>query len=258
MRLTTKFSAFFTLSIGLAIFVTLIGSSLSFYHSIQYKVENRVQSVATIIDTHLVTTSFDRLALQLDELMVPMDIVRVQVMLGEETLFRRERLDMYRPSGSTSKYRELTVTSVKYPRMRFLLQYRDPIASNFRSFITTAPLTLSIAFMVLAIFLAVRWLRRQLSGQELLELRAIRILNGERGHQVRGSVYEWPTRTSSALDMLLSEIQFASDQRSRIDTLIRSHAALDTRTGLSNRIFFDNQLATLLEDQEKVGLMASS
>jgi RNase E specificity factor CsrD len=53
--------------------------------------------------------------------------------------------------------------------------------------------------------------------------------------------------------MLLSEIQFASDQRSRMDTLIRSYAAQDNKTGLNNRLFFDNQLATLLEDQEKVG-----
>lgn len=27
----------------------------------------------------------------------------------------------------------------------------------------------------------------------------------------------------------------------------------DVKTGLNNRLFFDNQLATLLEDQEKVG-----
>ncbi|MCS5932473.1 diguanylate cyclase [Klebsiella pneumoniae subsp. pneumoniae] len=70
---------------------------------------------------------------------------------------------------------------------------------------------------------------------------------------MRGSVYEWPASTSSALDMLLSELQFASDQRSRMDTLIRSYAAQDSETGLNNRLFFDNQLATLLEDQEKVG-----
>jgi hypothetical protein len=99
----------------------------------------------------------------------------------------------------------------------------------------------------------VRWIRRQLAGQELLELRTARILNGERGPQVRGSVHEWPANTSSALDMLLSELQFASDQRSRMDTLIRSYVAQDSKTGLSNRLFFDNQLATLLEDQEKVG-----
>ncbi|UJL40390.1 diguanylate cyclase [Salmonella enterica subsp. enterica serovar Kentucky] len=53
---------------------------------------------------------------------------------------------------------------------------------------------------------------------------------------------------------MLSEIQFAHEQRSRLDTLIRSYAAQDTKTGLGNRLFFDNQLATLLEDQEKVGV----
>lgn len=73
------------------------------------------------------------------------------------------------------------------------------------------------------------------------------------GRTVRGTVYEWPARTSSALDMLLTEIQSAREQRSRLDTLIRSYVAQDTKTGLSNRLFFDNQLATLLEDQEKVG-----
>ena len=81
----------------------------------------------------------------------------------------------------------------------------------------------------------------------------MRILNGERGPQVRGSVHEWPVNTSSALDTLLSELQFASDQRSRMDTLIRSYVAQDSKTGLSNRLFFDNQPSTLLDDQEKVG-----
>ena len=60
------------------------------------------------------------------------------------------------------------------------------MASYFRSMMTTAPLTVAVAFIVLLIFLAVRWLRRQLSGQELLENRSVRILNGERGPQVRG------------------------------------------------------------------------
>lgn len=53
---------------------------------------------------------------------------------------------------------------------------------------------------------------------------------------------EWPSRTSSALDVLLSEIQFASDQRSRMDTLIRLTPQQDNKRGLNNRLFFDNQL----------------
>ncbi|MCE9991422.1 RNase E specificity factor CsrD [Enterobacter asburiae] len=253
MRLTTKFSAFITLLTGLTIFVTLIGCSLSFYNAIQDKLVNRVQSVATVIDTRLISTPFSALSGELDELMVPVDIVRVDVLQGKQIVFSHARQGTYRPVGSVNQFRDVSIHSIKHPGMTIKMVYQDPMANYFQSLLTTAPLTLSVAFIVLVIFLAVRWLRRQLSGQELLENRSVRILNGERGQQVRGSVYEWPSRTSSALDMLLSEIQFASDQRSRMDTLIRSYAAQDNKTGLNNRLFFDNQLATLLDDPEKVG-----
>ncbi|UXY11439.1 RNase E specificity factor CsrD [Kosakonia sp. ML.JS2a] len=253
MRLTTKFSAFVTLLTGLAIFVTLIGCSFSFYTAIQNKVANRVQAVAAVVDARLISSSPSALLHQLDELMVPVDIIGIDIRQGEHVILSYTRKSTYRPAGSNYQYRELQIPSVKNPGFVITLAYQDPMANYFRSLLTTAPLTLAIGFMIVIIFLSVRWLRRQLSGQELLETRATRILNGERGPQVRGSIYEWPSRTSSALDVLLTDIQFASDQRSRMDTLIRSYAAQDTRTGLNNRLFFDNQLATLLEDQEKVG-----
>lgn len=253
MRLTTKFSAFITLLTGLTIIVTLIGCSLSFYNAIQDKLVNRVESVASVIDTRLITTPFPALSRELDELMVPVDIVRIEIKQGKQTVFSHTRQGSYRPAGTVDQYRDLTVHSLKHPGMTIHMMYQDPMSNYLRSLMTTAPLTIAVAFIVLLIFLAVRWQRRQLSGQELLETRSVRILNGERGPQVRGSVYEWPSRTSSALDVLLSEIQFASDQRSRMDTLIRSYAAQDNKTGLNNRLFFDNQLATLLDDPEKVG-----
>ncbi|KFC00307.1 putative lipoprotein [Trabulsiella guamensis ATCC 49490] len=253
MRLTTKFSAFVTLLVSLAIFVTLVGCSLSFYNGIQIKLQHRVQAVAIMLDNRLVTTPFDKLSPQLNELLEPVDIVRLDFLVGEKPIFTHIRQVSYRPAGSSYHYRELEVPSLKNPGMTIRVIYLDPMVNYFGALSTTVPLTLAIAFMVLVIFFAVRWLRRQLAGQELLESRSERILKGARGQQAKGSVHEWPARTSSALDMLLSEIQFASDQRSRMDTLIRSYAAQDTRTGLSNRLFFDNQLATLLEDQEKVG-----
>ena len=185
--------------------------------------------------------------------MVPVDIVHIDILQGSNVVLSHARQSSYRPVGTLPQYRELTVQSLKSPGMSIRLVYQDPMANYFRSLMTTAPLTFAVGFMVILIFLAVRWLRRQLSGQELLESRSLRILNGERGAKVRGSVYEWPSRTSSALDVLLSEIQFASKQRSRMDTLIRSYAAQDNKTGLNNRLFFDNQLGTLLEDPEKVG-----
>lgn len=253
MRLTTKFSAFVTLLTGLTIFVTLIGCSLSFYNAIQNKYASRVQAVATAIDTRLVSSDFVTLTPQVNELMMSADIVRADLLQGTRQVYSYSRHSSYRPAGTNTLYRELTVPLMKQPGMSLHLVYQDPMGNYFHSLMTTAPLTLAIGFIILMLFLAVRWLQRQLFGQELLEVRSTRILNGERGPNVRGSVYEWPARTSSALDMLLSEIQNAREQRSRLDTLIRSYAAQDIKTGLGNRLFFDNQLATLLEDQEKVG-----
>ncbi|MBV7405071.1 RNase E specificity factor CsrD [Enterobacter sp. ENT03] len=253
MRLTTKFSAFVTLLTGLAMFITLLGCSFSFYTAIQNKISNRVQSVAAIIDSRLVSTPINVLSKQLNEIMVPVDIARIVIKQGDHTLVNQTVKDVYRPQGSTTQYREITINSLKNPGTTISLVYQDPMVNYFHSLLATAPLTLAIGFMVIIIFLAVRWLRRQLAGQELLENRSLKILNGERGPQVRGSVHEWPSRTSSALDVLLTEIQSAADQRSHMDTLIRSYVAQDTKTGLSNRLFFDNQLATLLDDQENVG-----
>ena len=253
MRLTTKFSAFITLLTGLTILVTLIGCSLSFYNAIQDKLNNRVESVASVIDARLVTSTLPAIEQQLDELMVPVDIVQIDILQGSKVILSHSHQSSYRPAGTLEQYRTVTVESIKSPGITLRLSYQDPMANYFRSLMTTAPLTAAVAFFVILLFLAVRWLRRQLSGQELLENRSLRILNGERGINVRGSVHEWPTRTSSALDVLLSEIQFASEQRSRMDTLIRSYAAQDNKTGLNNRLFFNNQLATLLDDPEKVG-----
>src|SRR5699024_12101951 len=65
--------------------------------------------------------------------------------------------------------------------------------------------------------------------------------------------YAPPPSTSRAPNTRPREIQNARKKHPRLHTLIRSYAAQDVKTGLNNRLFFDNQLATLLEDQEKVG-----
>ena len=181
MRLTTKFSAFVTLLTGLAMFVTLLGSSLSFYNAIQYKVANRVESVAAVVDSRLIFTSLSTLKTQLDELMVPIDIVGIEIRQGKKTVLQHTRKSSYRPAGSNFQYRELQIDSLKNPGMVITMVYQDPMANYFRSLVTTVPLTLAIGFMILIVFLSVRWLRRQLSGQALLELRSTHLLNGERG-----------------------------------------------------------------------------
>ncbi len=129
MRLTTKFSAFITLLTSLTIFVTLIGASLSFYNGIENKVENRVQAVATMLDNRLITTSFDKLEPQLDELMTPIEIVHIDFMLNGKPLYSHSRPDSYRPLGSHEQFREITVPSLKHPGITLHLVYVDPMVN---------------------------------------------------------------------------------------------------------------------------------
>ena len=162
MRLTTKFSAFVTLLTGLTIFVTLIGCSLSFYNAIQYKFTTRVHAVATAIDTHLVSRDVVTLTPQIDELMVSVDIVRIELLQGGNVVYDHSRTSSYRPAGTNNLYREITVPLVKHPGMSLRLVYQDPMGNYFHSLLTTAPLTIAIAFIILMLFLSVRWLQRQL------------------------------------------------------------------------------------------------
>lgn len=97
--------------------------------------------------------------------MVPVDIVQIDIKQGKQTVFSHTRQGSYRPAGTVDQYRDITVRSLKHPGMTIHLMYRDPMSNYLRSLMTTAPLTIAVALIVLLIFLAVRWQRRQLSGQ---------------------------------------------------------------------------------------------
>ncbi|WP_436894058.1 RNase E specificity factor CsrD [Siccibacter turicensis] len=253
MRLTTKLSALVTLLTGLVILITLIGCTVGFYQTVQTRAEQRVKTVAILLDNHLVTHSPERLADRLDELMIPADINSITFQQGDSPLFYYHRSPGLDMDEREDNAHTLSVPLLKVPGMTLKIDWQDPMASYFRSLQTAAPLTFSLLIVFAILFFALRWQQRQFVGQELLDRRAMRIIRGERGVRAQRSAEETPSQAGYAIDLLLAELENAGEQRSRIDTLIRAHAAQDTRTGLNNRLFFDNQLATLLEDHEKVG-----
>ncbi|MBJ3814904.1 RNase E specificity factor CsrD [Shimwellia pseudoproteus] len=254
MRLTTKFSAYLAVLTGLAVIVTLFGASLSFYMSVQTKSGARVQAVATMVDNQLFYQTPEQLGQYSVSLMIPSDITRFELLRGDQVILDKQQIPPYHAAHKASRDKVMTVALIKHPGMSLRLTYHDPAVEHYQSLMTMGPLTIAIGFMVLVVFFSSRWVKRQLRGQEMMELRAERILRGERGKEARGSIMEWPYRTSLALDRLLDELQEAGARRHRVDTLIRSYAAQDDKTGLSNRLFFDNQLATMLDDHEGDGM----
>ncbi|RBP65245.1 diguanylate cyclase/phosphodiesterase [Brenneria salicis ATCC 15712 = DSM 30166] len=150
-------------------------------------------------------------------------------------------------------YCDTQIALMHHPDMAAAVTYLNPVLGMPHFLMSTLSVFLAIGLIVLVLYLSICWLRCQTAGQQELEERARRILNGERESVMHGSVREWPVNASGAIDQLLSDLTAAREERSRVDALIRAFAAQDAQTGLSNRLFFDNQLTTQLEDIEDVG-----
>ncbi|KAA8673031.1 MULTISPECIES: RNase E specificity factor CsrD [Pantoea] len=255
MRLTTKFSAFITLLSLLAMLLMLVGCAFSFIWLSQQRVENRVQTLATEVDKALASQSPQELTHWLTRLMPVINAEQLELHHDDTVLFRLARHENPMLEDEPNRFIQLDVPLVHAPGMALRVVVLDPAKTWFRSF--TGAYTLIILLTVVAIMSALlvmthRWLNRRWQHMERLEARAERILAGERAPR-SDTIAEWPPKASRAIDLLLGDLQEAGEQRLRIDTLIRTFAAQDSRTGLNNRLFFDNQLATLLEDQEDVG-----
>ncbi|KAF0856757.1 RNase E specificity factor CsrD [Pantoea dispersa] len=255
MRLTTKFSAFITLLSLLAMLLMLVGCAFSFIWLSQQRVENRVQTLATEVDKALASQSPQELTQWLTRLMPVINAEQLELHHDDTVLFRLARHENPMLEDEPNRFIQLDMPLVHAPGMALRVVVLDPAKTWFRSF--TGAYTLIILLTVVAIMSALlvmthRWLNRRWQHMERLEARAERILAGERAPR-SDTIAEWPPKASRAIDLLLGDLQEAGEQRLRIDTLIRTFAAQDSRTGLNNRLFFDNQLATLLEDQEDVG-----
>ncbi|MFG6077569.1 RNase E specificity factor CsrD [Erwinia sp. OPT-41] len=256
MRLTTKLSAMITFVSALVMLVMLVGGVMSFYYLSDLRAEHRLQTMADDIDRALDHQSPDQIAPGLSQVMGPLQVVRITFMVNNQPVKTLSRHQDALMEDEPNRYRDSVIPLSKHARYVLHIVWIDSAKTWLMSFIGASILSLlvlAIGILLLILFFSHRWLYRQLEGMERLENRAAKVLRGERETVRPGSVLEWPPKASSALDLLLGDLQEASERRNRVDTLIRAFAAQDPMTGLHNRLFFDNQLATLLEDSETAG-----
>lgn len=255
MRFTTKLSAFMTLLVVLAMCLVLLGSTVSFFYLCQKKMEHRLQSIVTAYDQSLLQQPADKQREWLPLMMQAIGVVELSVKNQTSSLYHLKLPAIYAPWNQESRYRTLALPMLHQPGAIMYFTYIDPLKSYTRSAYAAAMLSLIVVLVVLTLLLSFRWLRAQTAGQEKLERRAKRILNGEREYAIRGEDYEWPSCASRAIDHLLAELVDAREECNRVDTLIRTFAAQDAKTGLNNRQFFDNQLTTQLEEPGAHGVV---
>ncbi|QTF10309.1 RNase E specificity factor CsrD [Brenneria izadpanahii] len=251
MGFTTKFTMRMTLLTVLAMALMLVSSVFSLFYYSQQRATQQLSEMASSIDRALSAQSPENIQYWLPTIMKTAGVVALEIRNADAVLYsvRLSDADRYR----SFLYHETDLPLTHHADIVVVSTFLNPLigAPNFLMF----PLlvALAICLSMLALHLFIRWLHRETAGQKELEARARRILNGEREEVMRGSAREWPMNASGAIDQLLADLLEAREERGRVDTLIRAFAAQDAETGLSNRLFFDNQLATQLEDIENVG-----
>lgn len=256
MRLTTKLSALITFVSALVMLVMLVCGVMSFYYLSDLRAEHRLQTMAEDVDLALEQQTPAQIAEWLPRVMGPLRVTRVTFQEENRPAASVARQQDALLEDEPNRYRKSTIRLKQHPGYTLHIVWIDMAKTWLTSFTGASILTLAlllVGLLTLILSLTHRWLYRQLEGMERLEIRAERILKGERETVKQGAVQEWPPKASSALDLLLGDLLEAGEQRNRVDTLIRAFAAQDPMTGLYNRLFFDNQLATLLENNETTG-----
>ena len=255
MRITTKLFAFITVLVALAMLLMLLGSTYSFFNQSHTHAERQLNALATTIDQLLLTEPRDNVKKWLPVVMRSSGVSEIIVHNDAHQVYQLKLPNTYNVWDTLTNQRYVEATLMHHPGYSLKMVYIDPTASYTRSLETMFPVTISICLMIVVLLFSYRWLREQTLGLEKLEHRARKILAGERENAVRGDVHEFPPNASSAIDRLLSDLADAREERGRVDTLIRAFAAQDSRTGLNNRLFFDNQLTTQLEDEGAHGVV---
>lgn len=257
MRLTTKLSVIITLLCALTMLLMLVGCVASFFYLSNERDEQRVARLSEEVDRALLTQTPQQIEGWLRKVMNPLHIQRIELIDRSDNRvlhINLRQVSLY--DDEPNRYHYTQVALAQHADLKMRIRWVDPTRTWFASMFGTSMIiavTTVVLIMAMLLLQAQRWLYRQLKGMERLEARAQLIICGERSSVRPGSVHEWPPKASSAIDLLLSDLREAGEQHTRIDTLIRSFAAQDSRTGLNNRLFFDNQLTTLLEDPESVG-----
>ncbi len=247
MKFTDKLVAFITVCVIAAVSLVVLGGSLSFRQLAFKHQEIKVGAVIEVIDKQFNSLSGGpEFAAWLPNLLTAHSIISLELANDKEVVYS------YR-SANNLEPQELLI-SYKYhlqskPGFFVKVDVERPFKQLQYSMDSMFGLSAGIFTVVFGLVFSIRWLKQQFIGAEQLEKRAQAILVGKVKQNAYGSDREWPPSASQAFDYLIHQLQDAQQERSRFDTYIRSNAFIDEKTGLGNRLAFENRLEVALQDE---------
>lgn len=171
--------------------------------------------------------------------------------IKELLVYQGERLVFHYPLATTEA---LSTSLVPFQKLTLVtdgaLEWRlGPAMQDRTTLLRVLAILTSCLIAILLLGWAIsRWLRRQLKGVELLDLRSQRILQNQLPDLDHPINEEQPASASQAVTQLQEQLHEASKERSELDTFTRTNVFVDKKMGIGNRLFFENRLEATLSD----------
>ena len=244
MKLTTQLVSFITLCVIAAMAIVLVGGVFSFRELGMELQQKKVDALAEVIDKQLDgTQDVAQMSRWLPTLLRASHVVELEVRKNEQRVY------WFRDVRPPADERQLLRYSHPLPHqagMQADFKLERPFKEVEYSIRAMSGISFGIFIVVFGLWYSIRWLRQQLRGAELLDIRARLILDNKLSKLSHDTAQEWPGSASQAIDHLLAELADARKERSRFDNFIRSNAFVDKITGIGNRLFFDNRLESAI------------
>lgn len=247
MKLTNQLTATISLSILATVILIIVGAGVSFYQVGEIYQQRQVDSIVRSVDDSWQPDAFQQQIVgnQLSALLEANSVLKLVILKGNTPLYRYDIPQILSESELSLEYQR---SLIEHPELQIHLELRPPLYEVTHTLNSLFWLAGAIALVFIGTLFMLRWLRRQLRGAELLDLRGQYILQNKQNTLQHDSQQEWPSSVSQALDRLLLELEDASKERSRFDTFMRANVFMDKKLGIGNRAFFDNRLEAMLSD----------
>jgi RNase E specificity factor CsrD len=247
MKFTDKFT-FTTITVVLVcISLVLVGGLISLRALALKYHQQRMSSIITVIERQIEKdTSKDQFDAWLPDLLEASGIVRLQIKRDDKVFFQNYYENrQVSPNQYLLDY-EFKLKSV--PNTYLILQTKQPAADIRISFVPLLGIGSAVLICLILLWFAIHWIKKQFRGAELLERRSKYLLqNNPTARNAQPG--EWPKLASKALEQLSRQLELSRKERSYFDEYIRGQAFLDEKTGMGNRLAFDNRLDTLALDK---------
>ncbi|EGM68521.1 RNase E specificity factor CsrD [Shewanella sp. HN-41] len=243
--LTTKLTSFWLMSLAAIAFVFLLSAMMGFVQLTYKFQQQKVSELESMLVNHYHTQPDWELESWLPPMLLAYNAVDFRLTLNDDVLFAYK--------GNVLAQNAMVYNHLLDPAgLRMTLTLPQPFAHYSVSWYEILILGVGLLAVIAFVRLGYSWFSQQLDGIEELAERSRLILQGKHEQALSTPGKGRPRLINRALTKLLEELQDAQKERGRFDKFIRSNTFLDAETRIGNRLFLNNRLDALSNDQGMV------